>query len=142
MNHIPSYIKTSSHIGISSYYLLNILMTIVCLTVYVTYTNHMHILAIYRIFTATNIFIYGGNIMSDYIPIPLSKLPIGKVGKVEIINSKGNKRRRLLDLGFIQGSYVLPIRKSPLGDLVAYKIRGTIIALRQEEASDILVYRT
>lgn len=74
--------------------------------------------------------------------MPLSRLPIGKVGKVESISSKGHTRRRMLDLGFVHGSNVLAIRKSPLGDPIAYKIRGAVIALRQEEASTILVYQS
>lgn len=71
--------------------------------------------------------------------IPLSRLPIGTNGKVTALTAKGSVRRRMLDLGFVQGTDVLAVRKSPSGDPIAYKIRGAIIALRQEEASDILI---
>ena len=71
--------------------------------------------------------------------MPLSHLPIGVNGKVVDITAKGLTRRRLLDLGLIHGTQVRAIRKSPSGDPVAYKIRGAIIALRQEEASYILI---
>ena len=42
-----------------------------------------------------------------------------------------------MDLGFTEGSIVKTVRKSPLGDPTAYLIRGSIIALRQEEAAQI-----
>ena len=48
-------------------------------------------------------------------------------------------RGRLLDLGFVPGTVVEPIRRSPLGDPTAYRIRGTVIALRSEEGNKILV---
>ena len=48
---------------------------------------------------------------------------------------------RLLDLGLIKGTEVQSISKSPSGNLVAYLIRGAVIALRAEDASKILVER-
>lgn len=77
--------------------------------------------------------------MSNNIKIPLSSLPIGRHGKVMTITSEGPTRRRMLDLGFVRGTDVLALRKSPLGDPTAYKIRGAVIALRQEEASYIYI---
>lgn len=71
--------------------------------------------------------------------ISLNKLPIGSMGKVKRIIARGNKRRRMLDLGLIDGTIVKSLRKSPLGDPIAYEIRGTVIALRKEESSQIYV---
>lgn len=71
--------------------------------------------------------------------IPLSSLPIGEKCKVKKITSHGLMRRRLLDLGLIDNTIVEPLYKSPSGDPVAYAIRGTVIALRSEVASMILV---
>jgi len=45
----------------------------------------------------------------------------------------------MLDLGLISGTDVEALLKSPSGDPVAYRFRGTVIAFREEEASDILV---
>jgi len=73
--------------------------------------------------------------------IPLSKLPVGTLGKVKKLTSIGNSRRRMLDLGLIENTTVESLRKSPSGDPVAYQIRGAVIALREEEASKILVKR-
>lgn len=71
--------------------------------------------------------------------IPLNMLPPGSSGKVRVINAEGGARRRMLDLGLIDGTKVEALRKSPLGDPVAFQIRGAVIALRREESSKILV---
>lgn len=51
----------------------------------------------------------------------------------------GSLKRRLLDLGIIKGAKITPILKSPSGDPTAFEIRGTLIALRKEDASLILI---
>ena len=65
----------------------------------------------------------------------LTNLKLGKEAKVVALKTSGEKRRRLLDLGLIPGTIVKAIRKSPSGDPVAYKIRGTTLALRSEETN-------
>jgi len=71
--------------------------------------------------------------------IPLSKLPLGKKAKVKVLTSDGAIRRRMLDLGLIFNTEIEALQKSPSGDPVAYSIRGSVFALRSEEASKILV---
>ncbi|NSL51593.1 FeoA family protein [Calidifontibacillus erzurumensis] len=71
--------------------------------------------------------------------IPLSKCTSGDNVEVIEIAVEGVLRRRLLDLGFVKGAKVDVLQKSPLGDPVAYRVKGTIIALRQEESSKIFV---
>ncbi|KUO50462.1 MAG: iron transporter FeoA [Desulfitibacter sp. BRH_c19] len=73
------------------------------------------------------------------IPVPLSQIPVGATGMVSKINSEGIIRRRLLDLGFVSGTKIEVLRKSPIGDPTAYFIRGAIIALREVDAEKILV---
>jgi DtxR family Mn-dependent transcriptional regulator len=51
----------------------------------------------------------------------------------------GAERRRLLDLGFVPGTKVEVEMVSPAGDPTAYRIRGAVIALRQEQARLIRV---
>lgn len=67
----------------------------------------------------------------------LDHLPLRTEAYIQSLNSKGNLRRRLLDLGFVAGNHVTAVLESPLGDPVAYSIMGSIIALRQEDASEI-----
>jgi ferrous iron transport protein A len=71
--------------------------------------------------------------------IPLSALPLGQKAKVRALTSGGMARRRMLDLGLILDTVVEALLKSPSGDPVAYDIRGAVIALRSEEAQNILV---
>lgn len=53
--------------------------------------------------------------------------------------SRGESRRRLLDLGFVKGSKIKIDLLNPLGEPNAYLIKGTSIALRKELASKILI---
>lgn len=71
--------------------------------------------------------------------LPLNKAPMGSIVSVKKLISNGISRRRMLDLGLIQGTKVQCLRQSPSGDPTAYEIRGAVIALRSEEASKILV---
>ena len=64
--------------------------------------------------------------------IHLNNLPINCRGKVEKINCDGNIRRRMLDLGIVKGTNIIPVLKSPFGDPIAFEIRGSIISLRRE----------
>jgi len=69
----------------------------------------------------------------------LNELKVGcKSTIINIIASKETKRR-LQDLGFIKGSNVEAVLISPLGEPTAYKIKGTVIALRAEEALKIQI---
>ncbi len=70
---------------------------------------------------------------------PLHLIPCGKCVKVKELTAAGNTRRRMLDLGLVIDTVIEALRKSPSGDPTAYEIRGAVIALRSEEASQILV---
>lgn len=61
----------------------------------------------------------------------------GNLIKITALNLDGVMRRRLLDLGFVAGALVEVIRKSPLGDPIAFRVSQTTIALRKEESSRI-----
>lgn len=69
----------------------------------------------------------------------LASLPVGQTCKIHTVNSTGLTRQRLLSLGFIPGTAVTSLRRSPLSDPTAYLIRNTIIALRHEDAATIAV---
>ena len=69
----------------------------------------------------------------------LSKLKKGQCAVVRDIIADDSMRRRLQDIGLIQGTNVTCVQKSPLGDPTAYLIRGAIIALRQEDSSCVKV---
>jgi ferrous iron transport protein A len=71
--------------------------------------------------------------------IPLHLLPTGSFGKVRELTALDSMRRRMLDLGLISDTLVESLRRSPSGDPTAYQIRGAVIALRSEEASNVFV---
>ncbi|WKD85580.1 Iron-dependent repressor IdeR [Polaribacter huanghezhanensis] len=52
---------------------------------------------------------------------------------------RGDNRRRLLDLGFVKGATVAIDLLNPLGDPKSFTIKGTAIALREDQASKILI---
>ena len=54
---------------------------------------------------------------------------------------QGTQRRRLLDLGVVRGTEIVPELVSAAGDPVAYRIRGALIALRREQASWVTAER-
>ena len=71
----------------------------------------------------------------------LNKLPLNSSGEIISLDFSGVLRRRFLDLGFTVGTKVIPAFKSPAGDPVAYIVRGTVIALRNDDAERIKVFK-
>ncbi|NMS91347.1 ferrous iron transport protein A [Clostridioides difficile] len=69
----------------------------------------------------------------------LNDIQVKKTVKVEDILSSGNLRERMLALGLTRGAVIDVVRKGPKNNLTVYNIRGSKIALRQEESSLILV---
>ena len=67
----------------------------------------------------------------------LSKVELNKEVKVKKINCNGNIKRRILELGMIEGTKIKPVLKSPLGDPTAYEVRGSIITLREEDSKNM-----
>ncbi len=71
----------------------------------------------------------------------LSDLRVGETGRVLgiVASCRGVQRRRLLDLGAVPGTLIKAKLKSPLGEPVAYDIRGAMVALRHEQADSIQI---
>ena len=69
----------------------------------------------------------------------LANLKVGDRARVSSLLSDGSMRRRLQDIGLIEGTEVECVQKSPAGDPVAYMIRGALIALRSEDSSNVLI---
>ncbi|HYG35582.1 MAG TPA: FeoA family protein, partial [Clostridia bacterium] len=71
----------------------------------------------------------------------LTTLRPGQCAKVKGLSPacRGAERRRLLDLGFVAGTKVEVEMVSPGGDPTAYRVRGTLVALRREQAGLIRV---
>jgi len=71
----------------------------------------------------------------------LSDLKQGESGIVRGLmpSCVGLERIRLLDLGVVNGSKISYEFASPFGSPITYKVRGTLIALRREQADKILI---
>lgn len=69
----------------------------------------------------------------------LTEVPINNFAKVVNINCNSSLKKRLLDLGLVQNTSISPIFVSPFGDPIAFEFRGNIIAIRKNEAKNIVV---
>ena len=69
----------------------------------------------------------------------LSSLKIGEAGTILGIGKalRGQQRRRLMDLGIVPGTKIEAELQSLTGDPVAYKVRGTTVALRKKQTDKI-----
>ena len=73
--------------------------------------------------------------------VSLASLPPGQTAEVVALDDgcQGFSRRRLMDLGFTRGARLAPALQTFAGDPRAYRVRGTLVALRQDQARHVLV---
>lgn len=69
----------------------------------------------------------------------LDNLNIGEAAFIRDLNVDKNVKLRLLDLGFTQNALIKCVYNSPSKNPRAYLIMGSIIALRNEDAKNILI---
>jgi DtxR family Mn-dependent transcriptional regulator len=71
----------------------------------------------------------------------MASLEPGESGKVLHLarSCRGLQRRRLMDLGIVPGTSVAAEMKSAAGDPTAYRVRGTLIALRADQARQVQI---
>lgn len=79
----------------------------------------------------------GGDIMDERYTLDL--LCIGEGAVIRGNGHVGGMRRRLFDMGFTEGTHVLCVGVSPCGDMKAYRVRGSVVALRLTDACRITV---
>ncbi len=71
--------------------------------------------------------------------LPLSCIPMGVRGTISAVSGDFKNRDRLMELGFTKDAEVMALHKSPAGDPVAYFIKGSVMALRKEDADNIFI---
>ncbi len=92
----------------------------------------------------------GGNVMVVAAPAAaelepdlerLSVLAPGEAGVIRGLSPAchGAERNRLLDLGLVPGTNIARDMTSALGSPTAYRVRGTLVALRTEQADRVLI---
>ncbi len=76
-------------------------------------------------------------------PEVLSALKIGE--KAEVIgishNCRGQQRRRLMDFGIVPGSQVAAVMISASGDPIGFRVLGTTIGIRKQQADMVFINR-
>lgn len=93
--------------------------------------------------------VVAANVWVERLPTGTPSEPVDRLSSLEVGDSRtvvgispvcqGLQRRRLLDLGLIPGTEVTAVMTSPMGDPMAYRIRGAVIALRREQADLVQV---
>lgn len=69
----------------------------------------------------------------------LDEVACGQCVRVNRVCGCGAIRRRLMDMGMVKGVPVEVLRTAPMGDPIAYRVRGYQLALRKSEAQLIEV---
>lgn len=93
---------------------------------------------------AANVFVTAAAADLDHAGlVRLADLRTGDTAEVIALDEacQGYSRRRLMDLGFTQGARIRASLSTFAGDPRAYEVRGTLVALRRDQSSQILVRR-
>lgn len=69
----------------------------------------------------------------------LIELGIGEKAIISKVKGRGAFRKRIMEMGFVPGQEIQPIKKAPLNDPIEYRIMGYDISLRNSEAELIEV---
>jgi DtxR family Mn-dependent transcriptional regulator len=91
---------------------------------------------------AGNIFIVPAEPAAAAVPIhPLTILKAGETATVHRLDEtlQGYTRRRLLDLGLTPGAEISAEYAAFLGDPMAFRVRGSLVALRRDQAAHVLI---
>jgi Fe2+ transport system protein FeoA len=68
-----------------------------------------------------------------------SELEFGEKVKISYIDENHPSSRRILEVGFTPGQEIELINKSIFNDPLAFSVRGTLIAIRKNEADCIII---
>ncbi len=68
-----------------------------------------------------------------------SQLKYGEKVKINEIDSKHPSSRRIIEIGFTPGQEIELVNKSVFNDPLAFSVRGTVIAIRKNEADCIKI---
>lgn len=69
----------------------------------------------------------------------LDEMRPGEQAGIAVVAGKPAIRRRLIDIGLVEGTKIECIGKSPFGDPKAFLVRGAVIAIRSEDCKNILI---
>ena len=69
----------------------------------------------------------------------LSEMAVGQLVKVLAVTVGSADQRRLIELGVRRGAVVEVVRRAPFGGPLAIRVNGGLLALRAENARNVLV---
>lgn len=72
----------------------------------------------------------------------LDDLKPGESATVASVEGENQIARRLMEMGVVPGSRVSLVKSAPFGDPIEIRVRGFNLAIRREEARQILVEAT
>ena len=85
----------------------------------------------------------GGRSEDARPPLPevatLDNLPIGARGIVLSINGERKLRRRLMEMGLLEGSILRVVKFAPTGDPIQVKVNDYFLSLRRADAANVVV---
>ena len=68
-----------------------------------------------------------------------AELKFGEIGVINEIDENHPSSRRVLEFGFTPGQEIQLINRSLFNDPLAFAVRGTLIAIRRDEADCIKI---
>lgn len=71
--------------------------------------------------------------------VRMASMQPGERGRIAGLHVAGDIGQRLKDMGFVKGAGIECVYDSPFGDPSAYFVRGTLVAVRKEDAEGIEV---
>ena len=77
--------------------------------------------------------------MQQNAVLTLAQLPENRSARIAALRLSRGMRRRLRELGFIAGTRITCLHRVSDGASAAYLVRGTVIALRRNDAERIEV---
>lgn len=69
----------------------------------------------------------------------LSEMAVGQLVKVLAVTVGSADQRRLIELGVRRGAVIEVVRRAPFGGPLAIRVNGGLLALRAENARNVLV---
>lgn len=69
----------------------------------------------------------------------INDMEIGARAAVKGLLAHGTMRRRMLDIGLVDGAEVECVGQSPMGDPRAYLICGAVIAIRRSDGDKVII---
>jgi ferrous iron transport protein A len=75
----------------------------------------------------------------DFVPCNLDTLEIGSVCNVLAITGERTLRRRLMEMGLLEGSRIRLVKFGPSGDPIQIQVNDYFLSLRRNEAAKVVV---